>query len=129
MRSVTDCGAPGVAAAAGHPAPLVVYPNAGDFGYFLSLLDTAPASKNTVHLVEAARRALGRARVWRDQGWGCGLGGGYLLAFNPLHWFDNATLGAAGYWIANTAGTLLIATALLAYLLTIQRRYRHLHTH
>ncbi|GGX33147.1 MATE family efflux transporter [Undibacterium squillarum] len=79
--------------------------------------------------LRAYKVATGPTLLYALALWGCGLGGGYLLAFNPLHWFDNATLGAAGYWIANTAGTLLIATALLAYLLIIQRRYRHLHTH
>jgi MATE family multidrug resistance protein len=46
--------------------------------------------------LRAYKVATGPTLLYALALWGCGLGGGYLLAFNPLHWFDNATLGAAG---------------------------------
>lgn len=48
--------------------------------------------------------------------WGVGLGGGYLLAFDPLGAVPAALQGARGFWIASTAGLLVAAVALNALL-------------
>ena len=48
--------------------------------------------------------------------WGLGLGGGYALAFAPsMH------LGAAGFWIAATAGVLIGAILIVSYFLKVSR--------
>ncbi|MBL8301425.1 MAG: MATE family efflux transporter, partial [Ideonella sp.] len=48
--------------------------------------------------------------------WGVGLGGGYLLAFDPLGAVPAALQGARGFWIASTAGLLVAGVALNALL-------------
>ncbi len=45
--------------------------------------------------------------------WGVGLGGGYLLAFDPLKVVPAALQGARGFWVASTAGLLLAAVGLI----------------
>lgn len=50
--------------------------------------------------------------------WGVGLGGGYLLAFDPWGVIPQALHGARGYWVAATGGLVLAAfglTALMAW--------------
>ncbi len=54
--------------------------------------------------------------------WGGGLGGGYLLAFDPLHRVPAALHGPAGFWAGNGAGLALTALCLLALLLRVSRR-------
>jgi multidrug resistance protein, MATE family len=56
--------------------------------------------------------------------WGVGLGGGYLLAFDPLGVVPPALHGARGFWIASTAGLLLAGVALNVLLAVVQRQ-RH----
>ena len=46
--------------------------------------------------------------------WGVGLGGGYLMAFDPFGFAPAALHGARGFWVASTAGLLLAATGLIA---------------
>ncbi|WP_418315938.1 MATE family efflux transporter [Piscinibacter sakaiensis] len=50
--------------------------------------------------------------------WGVGLGGGYLLAFDPWGLIPQPLHGARGFWIASTVGLALAAcglTALMAW--------------
>lgn len=46
--------------------------------------------------------------------WGVGLGGGYLLAFDPLQVVPTPLHGARGFWIASTCGLILAALSLIA---------------
>jgi multidrug resistance protein, MATE family len=48
--------------------------------------------------------------------WGVGLAGGYLLAFSP-----STHMGAAGFWLAGTAGLLMGAILIVSYFLRISR--------
>lgn len=56
--------------------------------------------------------------------WGVGLGGGYLLAFDPLGWSPPMLRGAPGYWAAATAGLVLAAAGLCAFLAWFERERR-----
>lgn len=53
-----------VTAAAGRPAPLLVYPNAGDYGYFLSLLDTASLGAVERGAISRLTDPMLRSMVW-----------------------------------------------------------------
>ena len=54
--------------------------------------------------------------------WGVGLAGGYVLAFDPLLVSPVSTRGAPGFWIAATAGLVVAAIALCAYLAWMLKR-------
>ncbi|MFZ2652431.1 MAG: MATE family efflux transporter [Burkholderiaceae bacterium] len=56
--------------------------------------------------------------------WGVGLGGGYVLAFDGYGISPRALRGAPGYWSAATAGLVLAALALCAFLAWTLRRQR-----
>ena len=45
--------------------------------------------------------------------WGVGLGGGYLLAFDPWGTVPEALHGARGFWVASTAGLIVAAAGLI----------------
>jgi len=79
------------------------------------------------HLADAAQTiAAFVLRAWRIATvplaifaialWGVGLGGGNALAFNFLGSVPPWMQGARGFWIASTAGLVLAALALIAYL-------------
>ena len=53
-----------VAAARGRPAPLFVFPNAGDYGYFLSLLDTLSVGALEHGALSRVADGLLRAMLW-----------------------------------------------------------------
>lgn len=53
-----------VDAAAGRPAPRFVFPNAGDFGYFISLLDTASVSALEAGALAVVPDPLLRSMLW-----------------------------------------------------------------
>src|SRR5574337_1561833 len=56
--------------------------------------------------------------------WGVGLGGGWVLAFDPWQALPRAVHGARGYWIAATAGLAVAALALSALLAMVLQRQR-----
>lgn len=56
--------------------------------------------------------------------WGIGLGGGYLLAFDPLGIAPPALQGARGFWIAATAGLAVAGVALTSFLAWVLRQQR-----
>lgn len=56
--------------------------------------------------------------------WGVGLGGGYLLAFDPLGISPPMLHGAPGYWAAATAGLVLAAIGLCGFLAWFERARR-----
>ncbi|HNT37756.1 MAG TPA: MATE family efflux transporter [Rubrivivax sp.] len=53
--------------------------------------------------------------------WGIGLGGGYLLAFDPPAFVPAALHGAPGYWVASTIGLTVAASLLLAVVWRVMR--------
>ena len=53
-----------VPSARGRPAPLFVFPNAGDFGYFLSLLDSASVSALEAGALRTVSDPLLRSMLW-----------------------------------------------------------------
>jgi MATE family multidrug resistance protein len=55
-----------------------------------------------------------------------GLGGGTLLAFDVLGGTPAALLGAPGYWAAASAGNVVAAVAMAAFLARVLRRQRAL---
>lgn len=57
--------------------------------------------------------------------WGLGLGGGYLLAFDPWGLSPAAVRGAPGYWCAAWASLTVAALALGAMLRRVHRQQRH----
>ncbi len=54
--------------------------------------------------------------------WGVGMGGGYWLAFHPPAWAPTTWHGAAGYWVAASAGLIVSGIALVALLHWTVRR-------
>lgn len=57
--------------------------------------------------------------------WGVGIGGGYWLAFGGVPWVPGWLQGASGFWGAATAGLLLAAAGLSAYLAAVHRAEAH----
>lgn len=53
--------------------------------------------------------------------WGVGLGGGYVLGFDVGGRVPPAWQGAVGFWIASTAGLLVAALLLVAFMAWVQR--------
>jgi VanZ family protein len=54
--------------------------------------------------------------------WGVGLGGGYALAFDTTGQVPPALRGAMGFWVAATAGLIVAALGLVAFLAWVMRR-------
>ena len=54
--------------------------------------------------------------------WGVGMGGGYFLAFNEAAWIPVWLRGASGFWSAATAGLVLAAGGLSAFLAWVHRQ-------
>jgi MATE family multidrug resistance protein len=54
--------------------------------------------------------------------WGVGLGGGFVLAFNVGGWVPAMLQGAPGFWWAATAGLMLTAVSLSAFLAWVMRQ-------
>jgi MATE family multidrug resistance protein len=54
--------------------------------------------------------------------WGIGLGGGFVLAFNLTGAVPASLQGARGFWMSATAGLVVAAVALCAYMAWVLRR-------
>lgn len=54
--------------------------------------------------------------------WGLGLGGGYTLAFDLMGQTPAGLQGARGFWMSATAGLIVAAVALCAYMAWVLRR-------
>ncbi|MES2536352.1 MAG: MATE family efflux transporter [Pseudomonadota bacterium] len=54
--------------------------------------------------------------------WGVGLGGGYLLGFDPYGVAPPALRGAAGFWMGNSISLALVGAGLFWYLRVVQRK-------
>ena len=92
---------------------------------FVALFHVADATQTVAAFVlRAWRIATVPLIVNATALWGVGLAGGYLLAFDPLGWAPAALHGARGFWFAATAGLLMTALALTAFLAWVLRRQR-----
>ena len=56
--------------------------------------------------------------------WGVGLGGGYVLAFDPLGLSPPMLRGAPGYWAAATGGLVIAAVGLCAFFAWFTRAHK-----
>ncbi|MDN3921860.1 MATE family efflux transporter [Roseateles violae] len=54
--------------------------------------------------------------------WGVGIGGGYFLAFSQAAWLPASLRGPAGFWSAATAGLILAALGLSAFLAWVHKQ-------
>ena len=72
-------------------------------------------------VLRAHRIATAPMFIFTASLWGVGLGGGYVLAFDPPAIAPAALHGAPGYWAASTAGLTLAAALLLAVLWRVMR--------
>lgn len=62
--------------------------------------------------------------IYAVSAWGIGLGGGYMLAFDPFGGMPAAWRGQTGYWMAATVGLAVSALALTWLLAVVSRRQR-----
>jgi multidrug resistance protein, MATE family len=67
-------------------------------------------------VLRAYRVAIVPLLIYAGAIWGVGLGGGYVLAFDPFDASPPPLRGAPGYWAASTAGLVLAAVGLIAFL-------------
>ena len=72
-------------------------------------------------VLRAYRIATAPLLIYAVAIWGVGLGGGYVLAFDTLGISPTSLRGAPGYWAAATAGLVLAATGLCAFMAWMQR--------
>jgi multidrug resistance protein, MATE family len=90
---------------------------------WLALFHVADAAQTVAAFVlRAYRIAAVPLVIYVVMLWGVGLAGGYVLAFDIFGGTPAAMQGAPGFWIAATAGLLLAALALIAFLGWIFRR-------
>jgi MATE family multidrug resistance protein len=75
-------------------------------------------------VLRAYRVATAPLIIYAAAIWGVGLGGGYLLAFDPLALSPPPLRGAPGYWAAATAGLVLAALGLCGFLAWLTRTRR-----
>lgn len=75
-------------------------------------------------VLRAHRIATAPMFIFAGSLWGIGLGGGYLLAFDPLAVAPAALRGAPGYWAASSTGLLVAAALLLAVVARVMRATR-----
>ncbi len=74
-----------------------------------------------VNVLRGYQRTVLPMGIYAAALWGLGLGGGYLLAFQPPAMWPMAPLGAAGFWLAAIAGLGLAGALVSAYLWHISR--------
>ncbi len=92
---------------------------------WVALFHTADAAQTVAALVlRAWRIAALPTAIYLVSLWGIGLGGGWVLAFDPWQALPGAIHGARGYWIASTAGLSVAALALTALLALVMQRQR-----
>jgi MATE family multidrug resistance protein len=90
---------------------------------WVALFHTADAAQAVAAFVlRGYRIATVPVLIFAGSLWGVGLGGGYLLAFDVLGGTPAALQGAPGYWAAATAGVVLAALAMAAFLARVLRR-------
>lgn len=94
---------------------------------WVALFHVADAAQTVAAFVlRAYRIAVVPVVIYVAALWGVGLGGGYVLAFNPTGQVPQTLQGARGFWFASTAGLVLAGVALSAFMLWMMRRERRL---
>ena len=92
---------------------------------WLAVFHVADAAQTVVVFVlRAYHVAVGPLLIYVAALWGVGLGGGWLLAFDTSGHVPAAWRGAPGYWVAATAGLVLAAVALSAFMAWVLRQAR-----
>jgi MATE family multidrug resistance protein len=71
-----------------------------------------------VNVLRGYRRTTVPMLVYAIALWGVGLGGGYVLGLTDLL---GPARGAAGFWVAATAGLSLAGAVVFIYFLTVSR--------
>ncbi len=74
------------------------------------------------HILRAHHIATAPMLIYALAIWGVGLGGGYYLAFGSAAWVPERLHGASGFWSAATAGLVLAASGLSAFLAWVNRQ-------
>ena len=79
-----------------------------------------------VFVLRAYRIATVPMLIYVTALWGVGLGGGFIIAFDPAGWtpadWPQRLRGPEGFWLAATSGLALAAVALTAFLAWMQRQ-------
>jgi len=89
---------------------------------WLVLFHVADAAQTVAAFVlRAYRIATVPLLIYVGALWGVGLGGGYYLAFNVSGSVPLALRGAPGYWFAATAGLVVAAALLIAFMALVLR--------
>jgi len=92
---------------------------------WVALFHTADAAQAVAAFVlRGYRIATVPMLIFAGALWGVGLGGGTLLAFDVLGGVPTTLQGAPGYWAAATAGNVVAALAMAAFLARVLRRQR-----
>lgn len=86
---------------------------------FYQLFDSIQVT--TAFVLRAYKVAIVPTLMYAVALWGLGLGGGYLLGFDPFGVAPSVLTGAAGFWMGNSASLGLVAAGLLWYLRIVQR--------
>lgn len=76
----------------------------------------------TAFVLRAYKIAVIPTIIYAVMLWGVGLGGGYVLGFDLLGMGTAWPVGAAGFWLGNTASVLLAAFSLLGYLHFVHKK-------
>lgn len=92
---------------------------------FYQLFDAVQVT--TAFVLRAYKVAIIPTVIYAFGLWGAGLGGGYLMGFDPFGWAPEAVRGAAGFWLGNSASLGMVAAGLLWYLHVVQRREEKAH--
>ncbi len=92
---------------------------------WLAVFHVADAAQTVAAFVlRAYRIATAPLVIYAVALWGVGLAGGYVLAFDTWGIAPESLKGARGFWVAATAGLVLAAAALCAFLALVFRRQR-----
>lgn len=93
--------------------PAVQQVAVGLFGFIVLYQVFDAAQVTTAFALRSFRIALLPALAYAVSLWGAGLGGGYLLGFNPGGQVPPMLQGASGFWAANAISLALVAGVLL----------------
>ncbi|HEY4082152.1 MAG TPA: MATE family efflux transporter [Burkholderiaceae bacterium] len=87
------------------------------------IFHTADAAQTVAaNVLRAHHIAVAPVVIYTLAIWGVGIGGGYFLAFGNAPWVPDRLHGASGFWSAATAGLVLAATGLTAFLAWVNRQ-------
>lgn len=103
------------------PAILVVASTLFLFVAFYQFFDAIQVT--TAFVLRAYQIAFFPTLIYAIGLWGIGLGGGYLIGYDPFDIMPALFYGAPGFWLANSLSLAFIALILTWYLKRIQRSY------